>query len=140
MFSTYTGNKTLDFWLRGVAMTAPSRVWISLHTADPGPTGANEVAALAWPAYARQDPAGGGAVGTGFGAADDRMIANLLSLNYDAVDGDDPVVVTHYAVWDAATAGNCIDSGALETARTLQPTDEMVLRPGQVKFYTREPD
>lgn len=128
--STYAGNTILDLLLRGVAFAAPSRVWISLHTADPALTGANEVSLVAWPAYARQDPAAGGAVGDGFDAAASKATDNALEITFPAMDGASPVTVTHFAIWDAATAGNCLLVGALSSSKTYNPTDEAVIHAG----------
>ncbi len=130
--STYAGNKILDLMFRGVAWTAPSRVWISLHTADPGLTGANEVTTGAWPAYARQDPAQAGAVGNGFTAASSKAIENALQVLFPANNGAGAVVVTHFAIWDAASAGNCLFSGALTASKTIAVTDEIVIRVGEL--------
>jgi len=125
--SSYAGNKILDLLLRGVAFSAPSRVWISLHTADPALTGANEVSLVAWPAYARQDPAGGEAAATGFSPADAKTTRNALWIAFPAIDGASPVTVTHFAIWDAATAGNCLLVGVLKLPITYLPTDEAVI-------------
>ncbi|PTM61903.1 phage tail fiber protein [Phreatobacter oligotrophus] len=130
--STYAGNKILDLLFRGVAFTAPSRVWISLHTADPGLTGANEVTVGNWPAYARQDPAQAGAVGTGFTAATAKAIENALQVLFPANNGASAVVVTHFAIWDAPSAGNCLFSGALTASKTIAVTDELVIRIGEL--------
>ena len=138
MFSTHAGNGTLNLLFRGVAFSAPSRVWVSLHTADPGPSGTAEVSTGAWPAYVRIDPAGGGDVGGGFSAAAEREIANLLDLEWPAVDGAGPVVVSHYAIWDAATGGNCLHSGALVTSRTLAVSDEFIIRAGNLVIRAYE--
>lgn len=130
--STYAGNKILDLLFRGVAFTAPPRVWISLHTADPGLTGAGEVTTVAWPAYARQDPAGGGAVGGGFSAAASKAIENAQLVLFPANDGAGAVTLTHFAIWDAASAGNCLFAGALTAAKVIAVTDEFVIRPGEL--------
>lgn len=130
--STYSGNKILDLLVRGVAFAAPTRVWVSLHTADPGLTGANEVTTAAWPNYARQDPAGGGAVGNGFTAAAGKALENVSLLLYAINTGAGTVTVTHFAIWDAAIGGNCLITGALAAAKSIFPTDECVIRPGEL--------
>lgn len=134
--STYAGNKTLDFWHRGVAMSAPARVWVSLHTADPGNTGLNEATTGAWPAYVRKDPAQAGAVGTGFAAASSESMANAFDLLWPAFDGSGSIVLTHFAIWDALTVGNLITFGPLTAARTLLPTDEFIAKAGSIVVTT----
>ena len=130
--STFAGNKLLDLLCRGVAWVAPTRVYVSLHTADPGNTGASEVSTAAWPAYVRKDAANGGAVGTGFTAAASKATSNALELLWPAHNGAANITVTHYALWDAVTAGNCLHSGPLTAAKTIGPTDEIVLHAGEL--------
>ena len=130
--STYAGNKLLDLMLRGVAFTAPARVYVSLHTADPGLTGASEVSTGAWPAYVRKDPADGAAVASGFDAADAKATENAKDILWPAMDGAGDVTVTHFAIWDATTAGNCLWGGELDAPRVMSPTDEVVFRIGQL--------
>lgn len=128
--TSYSGNKILDLLLRGVAFTAPTRVYVSLHTADPGLTGANEVSLANWPAYTRMDPANGGAVGNGFSAASSKATENALDIEFPAMDGVSAVTVTHFAIWDAATAGNCLLVGQLGSSKTYNNTDEALIRVG----------
>jgi hypothetical protein len=138
--STYAGNKVLDLLLRGVAFSAPARVWASLHTADPLLTGANEVSTGAWPAYARQDPAGGGAVGNGFTAASGKVTANALNILFPRHNGASPVTVGWVYIWDALTSGNpllkaqIVTSGGSPTTKTIQPDDELIIYAGELDF------
>lgn len=125
--STYAGNNLLNSMLRGVAFPLPSKVYISLHTADPGVTGTNEVSTVAWPAYIRKDAADGGAVGTGFDAAATRSTKNAKQLIYPVNDGAGNVTVSHWALFDAATGGNCLAYGPLTSSRTVQPGDVFVI-------------
>lgn len=89
--STYAANALLNLFLRGVALAAPARVYVSLHTGNPGNTGAAEVTTAAWPAYARNDAAQGGAVATGFSAAASKATKNALDLLYAPHDGAAPI-------------------------------------------------
>jgi hypothetical protein len=126
--STYSGNLLLDLLLRGQAPTVPVSVWLSLHTADPGNTGDNEVDTAAWPSYARQEPAQGGAIGTGFTAAANKHSENENEILFPGQDGAGDVTVTHFGLWDAETNGNLLFYGALNAARQLFPTDEIVVK------------
>lgn len=49
--SAYLRDKLLDHVLKGAAFTQPTNVYISLHTSDPGTTGASECTGGS---YARQ--------------------------------------------------------------------------------------
>lgn len=132
--STYTAHKILDLFLRGVAVTPPSGVYVSLHTADPGFTGANEMSTGAWPAYARKNAALSGTIDTGFSAAASRQTKNSLELSFGDMNGAAPVTVTHFALWDAATAGNCLFIGPLDVSRVYAPADEAVIRVNAVNI------
>lgn len=125
--SDYLENKLYNNILRGQAFTPPAAVYVALHTASPGDTGANEVTLAAFPAYVRQDAAKGGSVDAGWTAPTGGSGKNALQLIFPVFDGAAPITVTHYTLWDAATAGNCLVSGQLASARTLNPGDVFVI-------------
>ncbi|MFC3074914.1 phage tail fiber protein [Shinella pollutisoli] len=129
--STYAANALIDLFTRGVAVTPPDRVYISLHT-GPSDDGANEVVVGLWPSYARVDLAQGGAIATGFSAADAKATENLKQLLFPAYDGSDPLVISHFAIWDAPIGGNAIWCGGLLADKNLLPTDECVIYPGDI--------
>jgi hypothetical protein len=130
--STYLGNMVLEAALRGGAFTVPARVYVSLHTADPGPTGLNEVTTAAWPSYTRKDPAQGAAVATGFDPVATKTTKNSKQMNYGANDGTVDVTVTHAAVWDALTAGNMLVYGPLVSTKVFAPSDEATIKIGKL--------
>lgn len=130
--STYAGNAILNLLLRGVAFTAPSRVYVSLHTGDPGATGANEVSTAAWPSYERQDPAQGAAIASGFDAAASKATQNAKQMLFPANDGASEVTVTHFGIWDAETGGNFLHGDPLTASKTYFPADEAVINIGQL--------
>ncbi|MEY9435582.1 phage tail fiber protein [Bradyrhizobium elkanii] len=125
--SDYAGNNLLNSLLRGVAFPLPAKVYISLHTGDPGRTGVNEVTLAAWPAYIRKDAADGGNVDTGFSAAASRNSKNAKQLIYPVNDGAGNVTVSYWALFDAPTGGNCLAYGPLSSSRTVQPGDVFVV-------------
>ena len=96
MTSTYLSQQIIADYFVGTK-------YISKHTSNPGATGANEVTVGIDSAYARQ-------------AA---TMASSLDGNYYRARNDADVVfpaagagasynVTHIAVWDAVTGGNCL--------------------------------
>jgi len=119
--STYTRQNVVNALLRGVALPLPDTVYVSLHTADPGSTGANEVTTGAWPDYVRRDAANGiGGVASGWSATDvNGSSKNAKQITFPNNNGGGPITVTHCALWDAANAGNMICGGTLTTPRTL---------------------
>lgn len=124
--SDYLEGKLIEHVFRGVAYTVPPKTYISLHTADPGETGANEVGTGAFPSYVRQDAAKGGAQSAAWSAQVGGQVKNALQLLWAAFDGAAPLTVTHFSVWDASTGGNCLVSAALASSRTINVGDVFV--------------
>jgi hypothetical protein len=125
--TTSTANELLNFYLRGTAITVPPAVYVSLHTANPGANGANEVTVANWPAYARQNASAGAANSTGWSAPANGVSNNAKQMLFPANDGVAEITVTHFCLWDAATGGRCLFAGALNSQRSIQPGDELVI-------------
>ena len=125
--SNYLEGKLVEHVLRGVMFNNPPAIYVALHTAAPGETGANEVTAGAFPAYARKDAANGAAIDTGWTPQVDGVCKNAKQLIYPVHNGAAPITVTHYSLWDSATGGNCLVSAALASSRTLNVGDVFVV-------------
>jgi hypothetical protein len=97
-------------------------VYVSLHTGDPGETGADEVTGGT---YARQDasaafaPASGGAIQTD------------VDIDWPA-DTMPACTITHLGVWDAATSGNFLWGGALAASKVVNANDPVHLEAGDL--------
>lgn len=124
--SNYTETNIINALLRGVAFPLPAAVYVSLHTADPGEAGGNEVSAAAWPAYVRKNAADAGTIDTGWAAPTDGTTKNAKQILYPSMNGAGAVTVTHWALYDASTGGNLLAYAPLTTARTLNPGDVFV--------------
>lgn len=96
--STYAANKILDHILGVASWTMPTNVYVSLHTADPGLTGANEVGASWYTTGGRKQPTSGWNAATTSGAT------NNGNITFPTVSGSS-VTVTHVGIWDSATVG-----------------------------------
>ena len=109
-----TANNMLDHVLGTTTWTKPTAVFLSLHTADPGTTGANEVGAGWYTAGGRKQPA------TGWNASTIAGSTNNGAVTYPTVSGAD-VTVTHIGVWDNATvgAGTFLTSVTLSSSKTF---------------------
>lgn len=118
--------------LRGVDYSISSSLYVSLHTANPTHTGANEVSATAWPSYARQDTTAGGAASAAFSAPSSGQSTNQNALDFGANDGAADVTVTHFAIWDAASGGNVLYHNTLVESLTIRPDDECVFKAGKL--------
>ncbi len=102
--SNYLEEKILNKVFRNVDFTVSS-VKVSLHTADPGETGANEVTGGT---YTQQTAAFDAAVNPA-GTNQNTSVINFTLM---------PVcVVTHVGVWDSS--GNFLWGGALSSPRTV---------------------
>lgn len=88
--------------------------YVSLHTADPVNTGANE---LSGSAYARQGPTTFANAG-----ANPTVASNSAIVTYPAATAPWGTV-THFGIWDAATLGNFRGSGALVTPKAINTGD-----------------
>lgn len=114
--STYLADAILNHIFRAVAWpTLPASIYVSLHTGDPGLTGADEVTEAS---YARV------AVTRATGAFDapstsstNRQSANSAAITFPAPTGTWGTC-THLGVWDAATDGNFLYAAALDTNRS----------------------
>lgn len=118
--STYERDNRLKIF-RGTAYPAvPANHYISLHSGDPGLTGASE---LSGNNYARVAVA----PGTGSWSApatngSNREISNSNAITFPTASGD-WTAATHFGVWDASTAGNFIRGSALAASKTVQSGD-----------------
>lgn len=112
-YSTYAKNRWLSTWRN--TSGAITTTYASVHTANPGDTGAAEVAGGS-PAYARK------AITWGAPAAG--------SMDGDAVTFDIPASteISYVGLWDASSAGNFLGSRQIPTETfaaqgTYQVTD-----------------
>lgn len=130
--SDYTENNVINALLRGTAFPLPSKTYLSLHTANPGETGGNEVATSVWPSYVRKDAEVGGAIGSGWAPPNNGTTTNAKQVLYPSMNGTSAVTITHFAIYDAPTGGNMLCYAALNTPRTLQPGDVFVFDVGSL--------
>jgi len=137
-FSDYLEAGVLDHTLRGVALSAPAAVYLALFTTDP--TDAGGGVEVADSAYAREDMADGGAIASGWTApavdTDGYAVTNAKVIQYPPI-ADGTVTVTHYGLFDAATAGNLLYHGAFTSSKTLDVNDVMSIAVGGLKIILR---
>jgi len=88
--------------------------FVSLHTAAPGDTGANEVAGGA---YARQGPVSFANAGT-----NPTVASNTAILQYP-VATTNWGTITHFGIWSAATAGTFLAWAAVTTPKSIDIDD-----------------
>jgi hypothetical protein len=90
--------------------------YISLHSASPGSTGANEATGGS-PAYGRKQTTWAA------GSSDGSITGSQVT--FDAAAG----TYSHYGIWSAATGGTFVDGGALSTSVTLSGQGQILVTP-----------
>lgn len=116
--STYFANQVINHMLRNQAFTPPSTIYVSLHTADPGDNGANEVSGGG---YARQ--------AVTLAAAANKATSNTTVIEFTNMPA---VTITHCAIWDASTGGNVLMYGALTQSKTVNAGDTVRFNVGDL--------
>jgi hypothetical protein len=125
--SRHTVENILNALMREGSFVAPSELWISLHTADPGETGGNEVDTTDWPSYERRDSLQGDTKDNAWSVPDvDGITFNQKQLIFPVYNGTGSVTITHFGIWGAATGGTFIASGELTTPREIGPSQVFV--------------
>ena len=105
--SNYAENKLLDT-IGGTAFSVTTP-YLQLHTGDPGEDGTANAAGETTRQSASFNAATGGSMVTS---------ANVTWTNVSTTE-----TVTHWSAWDAASAGNCLWTGALTSSASLEAGD-----------------
>ncbi|MCP4129310.1 MAG: hypothetical protein GY878_03630 [Fuerstiella sp.] len=117
----------LDAIFNGTNLVAPSNVYVSLHTGDPGTTdvaaAANEVSTGS---YARQDS------GVSWVQTDADTRTSNVELNFD-MSGSTGATLTHFALWSTASgASGLLASAALTSNVTFAAGDIVTFASGAI--------
>jgi hypothetical protein len=124
--SDYLEEKILDHILGKAARnyTSPANLFVALSTANPTDTGG----ALAEPSgngYARQ--------AVSFNAAGaDGATENTAQLTFGPCTTTSWGTITHFAIFDASSAGNMLYYGALTASKTIDVSDSLVVAAGDL--------
>lgn len=121
--SNYTEKNIINAIFRGIAYPLPVNTWVSLHTADPGEDGENEVNTTAWPSYKRICAELTGDTGTGWISPVDGVTKNANQLIFPTYNGSTAITITHFAVYDAPDGGNMLVYAPLSTTRIIAVDD-----------------
>jgi hypothetical protein len=113
--TTYLGNKLLDHTIGKTSYTMPD-VFLALFTTAPNVSGGGTEAA--YTSYARKD-----VVGADFSAAASLASTNAAEIAFPTKTGGADITVTHWATYDASTAGNMLEFGTLTVSRLIQDGD-----------------
>ena len=124
-FSHYFATQILS-WVKSSAFpSAPTNVYVTLHTGDPGTAGtANDVSATITGSSNRTQVASsafssvGAASGGGFEITNTGVVQ--ITTNAQNSTGQN---LTHFGIWDAQTSGNFLASGSLTSNVDVQQGD-----------------
>tara|TARA_X000001388_G_scaffold75636_2_gene70908 strand:+ start:715 stop:1119 length:405 start_codon:yes stop_codon:yes gene_type:complete len=126
-FTTYLETRTLDFFLNAnsLSTTAPTTVYVALHTATPGEAGTASEATET--GYARAAVSFGSATTDTAGAT---TISNDGAVSIGPITGTP--TYTHISIKDAASSGNTLCYGALSSNITLTSGDSVQFSVGNI--------
>lgn len=119
--SDYLENELLDHALGTGALTSPASIYLALFTTDP--TDADSGTEVSGNGYARQEIT--------FGAAASGTASNSTEETFTASGGNFGTI-THFGIYDAATAGNLLFHGGLTTSRTINDGDTLTVPVGAI--------
>lgn len=121
--SNFLENSLLDHVLRGntggTAMTQPTTVYLSFHTANPTDTGSG--AEVSGGSYARKL--------LSFAAAASGSSTNSTAATFTSMP---TAVVTHIALWTAVTGGNLLFHSPLTSSISFNSGDEATVAIGAI--------
>lgn len=111
--SNYLENEVVDHVLGTGSYTAPSNVYVKLHTGDPGEDGTANAASNTTRQEATFDAASGGS-------------ADLsATVSWTSVSASE--TYSHWSLWNNSTAGNCLLKGALDSPVAVTSGDNFDL-------------
>jgi hypothetical protein len=107
--SNYAELKILEHTTGKTAWTMPTTVYVKLHTADAGEDGTTAAATNATRTSAAWATAATGSIATN---------ATITWTNVSTTE-----TYSHWSLWDASTAGNCLWTGALSSSAAVTAGD-----------------
>lgn len=112
-FSNYLETELLDHVFANNAYTAPSTLYLALHTATPDEDGSGTEVSTSGTAYARQ---------TVTFTVSGNTATTSAAVEYPTATANFGTV-THVGIWDASTAGNLIAYAALTSSKSIETGD-----------------
>lgn len=117
--SDYLENKFLDHVLGNTAYSVPATVYVALYTATPNDAGGGTE--VSGNGYARASVTNNT---TNWPNASGGSKSNGAAIQFAAASGGSWGTVTHFALFDAASAGNMLYYGALTSSKTINDGDQ----------------
>jgi hypothetical protein len=113
--SNYLEDKVLDHALGTSAFTAPTATYLALFTSDPAEDASGTE--VSGNGYSRND--------IDFNAASGGSATGPVSDSEFTASGGSFGTITHFAIFDASTAGNMLYYGALSASKTVADGDSI---------------
>ena len=126
--SDYLEAALLNHTFRLATFTAPTNLYVALFTAAPSDSGGGTE--VSGNAYARVQVTNDN---TTWGLTTS-TIANTIAITFAAPSPSAWGTVTHYGIFDASSAGNLIDHGALTNARSTAVGVALSFAIGELTF------
>lgn len=125
----YLENRLIDHLFRGRSFTAPAQLWVGLFTAAPSDAGGGTE--VSGGSYARATPGansdtawkatqGGTPASASSGTGGQTSNPGTLTFPTPSAGWG---LVTHFGIFDAATAGNLLFQGPLTASKTINASD-----------------
>ena len=118
--ATAYANKVLDHMHRAQASTAPAANYLSLHTGDPGASGASNLVSSSTRALVT------------FAAASAGAIASNNTPTWSNWAWASPSTISHFGNFDASTSGTFLNSFALTASKVVQTGDTLTCASGAI--------
>ena len=125
-FSDYWENKILNH-IFGKGSYTPPIIYVGLSTADPSDDGSG-LAEPSGNAYARAQTSA-----SDWNAASSGLLDNTGNITFTQATGNWETI-THFALFDAATAGNMLTYGALSEPKTIGESDTARFEAGDLEI------
>lgn len=122
-FSNYLENKLLDHVFKTASYTVPTNIYIALSTADPTDSGGS-IAEPVGNNYART-------VMNSWDAASGGAIANTSQITFPTASGSWGTI-SHFAIFDASSAGNMLAHGSLTVSKAVTSGDTPRFNAGEI--------
>ena len=116
----------------GKTGTVPENYYIGVSTSNPATTATEPTGN----GYARKSVANSSA---NFNNASNGVVTNKADISFAESTGAGWGTVTHYVVYDAASAGNLLEYGELSVSRTVEAGTTLTIKAGQMSFTVANP-
>tara|TARA_Y100000592_G_C5234071_1_gene205248 strand:- start:45 stop:452 length:408 start_codon:yes stop_codon:yes gene_type:complete len=126
--SDYVENQILNCYLNQTNITAPTNIYVGLHTADPTDAGSGAEVSTSGTGYGRIEITDkfGTASGTGGSVSSNADITGFTA------NGANWGTITHIGIYDASTSGNLLFHTALDSSATVNDGDSFQISSGNL--------